>query len=121
MRLPPSALARISARPIVSPCGFDQSSGALSVAHRQSLPGAGESAVALQRPQESFCAVREAGSAAVVVPDGPDDGAADALVLPPAPPFLSPDDEPPPQPATSSAAAAPNAVHRTNRAIRLPP
>ncbi|CAM5637706.1 hypothetical protein SVIOM74S_08276 [Streptomyces violarus] len=52
-RSPPRALARISASPMVSPSGSDQSSGTFSVAHCQSLLGAGPSAVALQRPQES--------------------------------------------------------------------
>src|SRR5690349_5799343 len=61
MRPPPVALARMSATPIVSPAGLDQSSGTFSVAHCQSLPGAAESAVALQRPQSSRCAVREEG------------------------------------------------------------
>ena len=61
VRAPVDSL-RISAMPMVSPSGFDQSSGTLSVAHRQSLPGAEPRlAVALQRPQSSFCEVSEEG------------------------------------------------------------
>src|SRR5690349_19981833 len=91
MRLPPFALARMRASPIVSPSGFDQSRGALSVAHCQSLPGAGESAVALHRPQACFCPVSEEGSAAVVPEDrdGDEGGGLDRSPLLP-----SSDDEP---------------------------
>src|SRR5206468_6018595 len=63
-------------------------------------------------------AVSEEGSAAVV-PEEPDDGEVAALVLPP--PLPSSDDEPLLQPPTRSAAAAPRAVHRTNRAMCVPP
>src|SRR5262245_61860873 len=117
MRVPPRALARIIPTPIVPPCGLAQSSGTLSVAHCQSLPGAGESAVALQVPQASFCPVSEEGSAAVV-PEEPDEDEADGADAPVfSPPLPSSDDEPLLHPPTSSAAAAPRAVHRTSRAM----
>src|ERR1044072_5182641 len=59
--LPPVDFERISAIPIVSPFGLFQSRGVFNVAHCQSPPGAGPSAVALQRPQSSFWEVREPG------------------------------------------------------------
>src|SRR3954464_13508603 len=112
MRSPPRALERISARSIVSPSGFDQSSGTFNVAHCQSLPGGEESAVALQRSQSSFCEVSAAGSAFAPVLVG--------LALPERSPPAPPPDEPPLQPAASSAAAAVTAAHRTKRPIPVP-
>ncbi len=112
-RCSPLALARISARSMVSPSGSDQSSGALSVAHRQSPPGAGESAVPSQRPQSSDWEASASGTPDGAAAEGP------ALLLPPSSPSSS--DEPPLQPAVSSAAAAVRAVHRTRRAMSSPP
>src|SRR4051812_28529035 len=96
----PLALARISAMPMVLPPGLAQSSGTLSVAHRQSPLGVAESPVALQRPQSSRCDVSEEGRAAVVASDGDADGGSER----PFPSFPPPPDEPPPHPATSTAA-----------------
>ncbi len=89
------AFVRMRARPIVSPSGFDQSSGTWSVAHCHSSPGAGASEVALQRPQSS-------------------------AAFPPLPSsFFAPssDGPAPLHPAVSSAAAAVRAAHRVNRVM----
>ncbi|MGX1272216.1 hypothetical protein RKD18_005410 [Streptomyces phaeoluteigriseus] len=118
VRLLPVArdLARIIARSIVSPSGFDQSSGTFSSAHCQSPPGASESAVALQRPQAGFCPVSEAGRGAAVtspVPGEEADGRASAV----RPLSSSPSSDEPPQPVINSAATAPDAANRANRAM----
>lgn len=94
MRSPPVDLERISASPIVEPPGFAQSSGTLSVAHCQSLLGAAESAVALQPPQSSFCAVSDAGSAVVADVEEEDESAVDGLASPAPAPSLPSSDEP---------------------------
>ncbi len=91
MRSSPVASDRIRARSIVSPSGSAQSSGALSVAHRQSPSGAGESAVSSQRPQSSCWEASAFGTP---------DGAAAVGAAPLRPPSsLSFPDEPPLQPA----------------------
>ncbi|CAM5466501.1 hypothetical protein SALBM311S_06436 [Streptomyces alboniger] len=116
MRFFSRALVRMSASLIVSPSGFDQSSGALSVAHCQSLPGAVESAVALQRPQSSLCEARAEGrSPAEAV--GPAVGW--AWSGPPEPPLSVPDESP--HAVISSTAAKPRAVQRAKPLIAIPP
>lgn len=80
MRLPgsPLAFARISAIPIVSPLGSDQSRGTFKVAHCHSAPpGRGEGALpppwasdgAGHAFQSSFCAVRSSSLESPLQPD----------------------------------------------------
>jgi hypothetical protein len=101
---------------MVSPAGFAQSSGTLSVVHRQSPPGAGPVSVALHLPQSSFCEVSEAGSPGMVTEDD-----AGPVGLPASSFFSFPPSSPDElQPATSNVAAA-RAVHRAIRAMNFPP